>query len=290
MELPGAFSAYISSLEPDEGAVADAKAAHEKVRERLKSDEDTKDAHKDTFLSGSYARRTAINDINDVDVIWILDLDHANTEPEVALSWLQGMLSKYYKETRLQGRSVGASAAKGVWLDIVPSTPVSADDGPLWIPDRAAQSWVQTHPKGQISATTEKNKATDGFYVRTVKSMKAWRDRFPTEKSKPKSYLLETLVHQTIGLPESHAAAVVNVLEGINARYGYYRGSGLVPTIVDPGYASVNVAKHWSTEEFDAFIDQVKSAAVTARSAVDSINADETRKLWRKLFGAAFDA
>jgi hypothetical protein len=200
------------------------------------------------------------------------------------------MLSKYYKETRLQGRSVGANTAKGVWLDIVPSTPVSADDGPLWIPDRAAQAWVQTHPKGQISAATDKNKATDGFYVRTVKLMKAWRDRFPTEKSKPKSYLLETLVHQTIGLPGSHAVAVVNALEGINASYGYYHGSGLVPTIADPGYASVNVAKHWTAEEFDAFIDQVKSAAVIARSALDSTNADETRKLWRKLFGATFDA
>ena len=35
------------------------------------------------LLSGSYARRTAINDINDVDVICILDIDHTITGPEV---------------------------------------------------------------------------------------------------------------------------------------------------------------------------------------------------------------
>ena len=126
MELSGDFGRYLSSLEPDEDAVAAAKAAHEKVRERLKDDEETKDAHKDTFLSGSYARHTAIHDINDVDVICIVDIDHTITEPEVVLSWLKGVLSKYYKETRLQGRSIGASAAKGVWLDIVP---VHADVG-----------------------------------------------------------------------------------------------------------------------------------------------------------------
>ena len=109
-------------LQPGETDVAAAKAAHEKVREELRTDEESKEAHKDTFLSGSYARSTAINDINDVDVICILDLDHRITEPEVCLAWIQGILARYYKETKRQGRSVGASAAKGVWLDIVPAT------------------------------------------------------------------------------------------------------------------------------------------------------------------------
>lgn len=290
MDLPGDFRKYVSSIQPDDDAIANAKSAHEKVRDQLKTDEDTKDAHKETFLSGSYARHTAIHDINDVDVICIVDIDHTITEPEVVLSWLQGALSKYYKEMRLQGRSIGASAAKGVWLDIVPSAPVSADDGPLWIPDRDAKEWVQSHPKGQIAAATGKNKATDGYYVQAAKLMKAWRDRLPTEKSKPKSYILETLVHQTIGTPSSHARAVVNVLEGTHSSYGYYRGSTIVPQITDPGYVSVNVAKRWTTGDFDAFLDQVKPAAETARKALDATDEAESRKLWQKLFGSTFGA
>jgi hypothetical protein len=288
LELPSDFGRYVSSLEPDDDAVAAAKAAHEKVRERLKTDEDTKEAHKDTFLSGSYARHTAIHDINDVDVICIVDIDHTITAPEVVLSWLQGVLSKYYNETRLQGRSIGASAAKGVWLDIVPSTPVSADDGPLWIPDRDARQWVQSHPRGQIAAATSKNKSTDGYYVQTVKLLKAWRDRLPTEKSKPKSYILETLVHQTIGVPTSHARGVVGVLEGIQSNYGFYRGTGNVPQIADPGCSSVNVAKRWTSADFDAFLDQLKPAAKVARNALDATDETESRTLWRKLFGATF--
>jgi hypothetical protein len=288
LELSGDFGRYLSSLEPDEDAVAAAKAAHEKVRERLKTDEDTKEAHKDTFLAGSYARHTAIHNINDVDVICIVDIDHTITEPEVVLGWLQGVLSKYYKETRLQGRSIGASAANGVWLDIVPSTPLSAVDGPLWIPDRDAKQWVQSHPKGQITAATSKNKAANGYYVQTVKLLKAWRDRLPTEKSKPKSYILETLVHGTIVTPSSHALAVVNVLEGIQSNYGYYRGTGIVPQIADPGYSSVNVAKRWETSDLDAFLDQVKPAAESARKALDAVDETESRRLWRKLFGSTF--
>ena len=109
MEFAGAFRAYLSSIEPDDDAVKNAKCAHEKVRDQLRSDEETKDAHKKTFLSGSYARSTAIHAINDVDVICVLDIDTSITEPEVVLAWIEGVLGKYYDETRPQGRSIGAA-------------------------------------------------------------------------------------------------------------------------------------------------------------------------------------
>ena len=69
MELAADFKTLLSSIQPGDNDVADAKAAHEKVCDQLRTDEEFKEAHKDTYLSGSYARHTAINDINDVDVI-----------------------------------------------------------------------------------------------------------------------------------------------------------------------------------------------------------------------------
>ena len=285
MELTTDFSELLSSLQPGEDDVAAAKAAHEKVRERLRTDDESKDAHKDTFLSGSYARRTAINDINDVDVICIFDINHQKTQPEVVLAWVEGILSKYYKETKRQGRSVGANAAKNVWLDIVPASPLSTDDGPLWIPDREAREWVQTHPKGQIEAATNKNKVTDGYFVQVVKLMKFWRDRLPTKSCQLKSYILEALIHSTIGRPSSHAEAVVNVLEGVGRTYGSHE---YTPFITDPGYPSVDVAKHWKSEDFKDFMAQVKASAATARSAFESTSEATSRKLWRQLFGSKF--
>ncbi|MGD9902808.1 MAG: hypothetical protein AB7U83_05010 [Vicinamibacterales bacterium] len=288
MELAPDFKALLSSIEPTATHVSAAKSAHEKVRDQLRTDEEFKEAHKDTFLSGSYARHTAINDINDVDVICIIDIDHSITAPEVVLAWTQSILGEYYKTTKRQGRSVGVQAAKDVWLDIVPATPMNGDAGPLWIPDREAKQWVQTHPKGQIKAATDKNKATNGYYVQVAKLLKFWRDRLPTESCRPKSYILESLGHQTIGSPTSHAGAVVSVLEGIERSYGAYRGTGIVPSISDPGYSSVNVAKHWESSEFNDFMNQVKTAAATARKALDSTDEAESRKLWRQLFGSTF--
>lgn len=288
MELASDFSAFLSSLQPSDEDVAAAKAAHEKVREQLRTDAESKEAHKDTFLSGSYARRTAINDINDVDVICVLDLDYRITGPEVCLAWIEGILGRYYKQTKRQGRSVGASAANKVWLDIVPATPVSTDDGPLWIPDREARQWVQTHPKGQIAAGISKNKTTNGYFVQVVKLLKFWRDRLGTDPCNPKSYILEALIHDTIGYPSSHAEAIVNVLEGIERTYGSYRNLEIVPVIADPGYSSVNVAKRWTSSEFKAFLVQVKAAAATARSAFNNSDEAGSRKLWRQLFGSQF--
>jgi hypothetical protein len=288
VEFVSDFKTLVSAIEPKAAHVTLAKAAHEKVREQLRVDEESKEAHKDTFLSGSYARSTAINDINDVDVICLLDLNQAITPPEMVLAWIQTILSRYYSVIKRQGRSVGVQAAKDVWVDIVPSTPIASDAGPIWIPDREAHEWVASHPKGQIAAAVNQNKSTNGYYVQVVKLLKFWRDRLPREACRPKSYILETLVYRTIGYPTSHAAAVVNVLEGIERTYGAFRNTNAVPSIVDPGYPSVNVAKRWTSSEFDEFMTQVQSAAVIARQALDQTAEATSRALWRRLFGNGF--
>ncbi len=82
--------------------------------------------------------------------------------------------------------------------------------------------------------------------------------------------------------------AVVNVLEGIERTYGAFRNTNTVPSIVDPGYPSVNVAKRWTSTEFDEFMTQVQSAAVIARQALDQTAEATSRVLWRRLFGNGF--
>ncbi len=288
MELASDFKAFLSSIQPPDNKVSAAQAAHEEVREQLRADPESTEAHKDTFLSGSYARRTAINKIKDVDVICILDIDRGITDAEVVLAWIEGILGKHYDKPKRQGRSIGIKAQNGVCLDIVPSTPHSDDDGPLWIPDREARAWVQTHPKGQIAAGISKNKITNGYFVQVVKLLKFWRDRLPTESSRLKSYILESLIHGTIGYPTSHAGAIVSVLEGLERAYGTYRNSGIVPVIGDPGYTPVNVAKRLSATEFSDFMTQVKSAAATARKAFDDPGESSSRNLWRQVFGQNF--
>jgi hypothetical protein len=79
-------------------------------------------------------------------------------------------------------------------LDVVPAIPISRPDGPVWIPDRDAQKWVASHPKGQMAFTSKRNDDTNGYYVHLVKIMKFWRDRLSSADARLKSYILECLI------------------------------------------------------------------------------------------------
>jgi len=71
MELDSYFRGLLKNIEPSSTAVSHAQNAHTNLRKNIQNDEELKDANPDTFLTGSYARQTAIKDIKDVDVILI---------------------------------------------------------------------------------------------------------------------------------------------------------------------------------------------------------------------------
>ncbi len=289
MELNAHFEGLLSNIEPSVTAVGKAKKAHEDLRAFIKADEEISKADPDSYLSGSYARDTALNTIKDVDVIVLIDLDHKRTEPAVVIAWIQASLQKHYSEVLAQGRSVKVTTGTDFDLDVVAAVAISHRNGPVWIPDRDAQAWVATHPKGQIDFGIQKNAATDGFYKPLVKAMKHWRDRLPTETSRPNSYIVESLVAENLaGPPAFYGRAVVDILRGIYSHYAVYVATGSVPRISDPGYPSVNVAKRWKFGEFSAFIKEVQSAARTAAAALEEKDKAASVNGWKKLFGDKF--
>lgn len=291
MEMTSYFKGLLKNIEPDPDNVKLAKKSHEEARDYLIGDEEISKANPETFLSGSYARETAINDIKDVDIILMIDLDRNVTDPVVTLVWLQASLQKKYSKVKQQGRSVNVVNDRGFSLDIVPATPVSNRSGPLWIPDRGAKSWVSTHPKKQIEFSSERNKDTEGYYVHLIKIIKFWRDRLVNENAKPNSYIIESLISQCIvSKPDSYGSAVKVIFYYIHSIYQPYLNSGRVPSISDPGYSSVNVAKRWKFDEFSAFMTVVESSYNIATEALESEDEGESIKLWRKLFGNKFSS
>jgi len=291
MEMNSYFYSLLANIEPDPDNVKLAKESHEEIRDFLAKDDEISKANPETFLSGSYARETAVNDIKDVDIILIIDLDRSITEPEVTLAWVEASLQKDYSKAKRQGRSVNVINDKGFSLDVVPATPISNRSGPLWIPDREAKAWVATHPKAQIAFSSERNKATGGCYVPLIKIIKYWRDRLSSESARPNSYIIERLLAQcVVSEPSSYGEAVKNIFSHIYFTYQSYLAAGSIPHISDPGYSSVNVAKRWEFEEFSAFMAEVKNGYSTAKEALESKDEAESIKLWRKLFGTKFSS
>lgn len=291
MEMTSYFKGLLKNIEPDPNNVKLARKSHEEVRDFLIVDDEISKANPETFLSGSYARETAINDIKDVDIVLIIDLDRSITEPVVTLAWLQVSLQNKYSKVKQQGRSVNVVNDKGFSLDIVPATPLSNRSGPLWIPDREAKAWVSTHPKKQIKFSSERNKDTEGYYVHLIKIIKFWRDRLISEKAKPNSYIIESLISKCIvSKQDSYGNAVKNIFYYIYFTYKSYLNVGSVPNISDPGYGKVNVAKRWNFDEFSAFMTKVDASYNIAIEALKSDDESESIKLWRKLFGNKFSS
>ncbi len=290
MELNSYFRGLLSNIEPNQCDIDRAKQAHEDLRQLFLLDDEISKADPDSYLSGSYARDTALNHIKDVDIILLIALDYKSTEPEVVLAWVQAALQQYYSQKVIrQGRSVKVTTDNGFVLDVVPAVPLYHRDGPVWIPDRDVRQWVLTHPKGQIEFGVNKNKATQGYYKHLVKIMKHWRDRLPTEIERANSYIIESLVAKSLHwTPLSYGRGVVDIFHHIYSNYAAYLNLHTVPIIADPGYPSVNVAKRWKFEEFKAFIQATRSSLSIASSALADEEKEKSIMLWKKLFGEKF--
>lgn len=160
---------------------------------------------------------------------------------------------------------------------------------PLWIPDREADTWVESHPLEQISWTQRKNKATNGHYVNVVKALKWWRTEKLIDLKYPKGYPIEHMIGDCC--PDdinSVAEGVCVTLETIVTRYKAYRNARITPTLPDRGVPSHNVWKRVSADDFCAFYDAVKEYAKSARKALDSTSLKEKVEIWRDIFGSKF--
>jgi hypothetical protein len=160
---------------------------------------------------------------------------------------------------------------------------------PLWIPDRDAKCWVETHPLEQIRWTWTKNAATNYHYVNVVKAIKWFRLECLSKLEHPKGYPLEHMIGNCcpdgIG---SIAEGVVKTLEKIVTDYRSYRVMKVTPGLPDRGVPSHNVWKRISNDDFVAFYDQIESYAKIARLAYDSTDGKVQVENWKKLFGSKF--
>lgn len=160
---------------------------------------------------------------------------------------------------------------------------------PLWIPDREAENWDETHPLAQLDATVEKNSACNSHYVNVVKALKWWRTSQQPKPKYPKSYPLEHLLW--VNCPNaitSVAEGVVLALEAVRDKYRTHAAVNQTPFIPDHGVPAHNVLGRVSGVDFAAFHALVNDAAGQARRAFDEPDKRKSASRWRDLFGDKF--
>lgn len=286
------FTEFLSDIEPSTTTKNDAASAHTTLRDFLKDEEDFKEYHEDTFLSGSYKRDTAIrpqkkeDETERPDVDIIVETTHTCEDaPEEVIDLLYNTLEKKYSDPRLQERSVGIETSKAD-MDVVP---VIKHDGIYLIPDRKLGIWLPTNPPGHTTWTTETNKTAGKRFKPLVKLTKWWRRENPTSDKKPKGFVIECFAAYCMDYVEDYYGELfVQTLETIVEKYEWYISLRRVPSLPDPGIQSNSVTDGMTADAFIDFYNKIKEHAELGRKALNETDPEEATKLWKEIFGDRF--
>ncbi|MDC0744816.1 CBASS oligonucleotide cyclase [Polyangium mundeleinium] len=283
--LAQAFQTFLQNLELTEAERANASNQQRYLRQKI-------DLHlggvERDFLSGSYARRTAIRPLNDIDIFLVLDRRHhgdvdMRTAPESCLQKLSRALVAAYTnkdKPTIQGRSVHIEfTGTGIGYDVVPAFVVSGDM--YMIPDRNRRSWINTNPEVHKQSLVNANARAGGKLNPLVKAAKRWN----RQQGEPmRSFHLEVLACSAFSTPPA------SYLEGLRALFEYLAGAvqGRCP---EPAGVGPNVDEGMTSEERGRSTTMLRHAAEVVLYAL-SMDArgftEEAHFVLRELLGPEY--
>jgi len=298
--LNSLFTDFLSNIEPDEDTRAEAIDAHEPVREWLANHKTFGAVHVETFLAGSYRRRTSVTPIKDVDIVVVCAMNaYDPRDPKKLLTKLKAALDdnrKYKTRTTPRRRSIQIELSN-IDMDIVPTVAPSGTDHPLLIPDRDVTQWFPTHPKGHITWTQNLNAATKahendkGRFVPLVKMARWWKYERLRGKRHPKGHMMELMAgYYHDSLARDWADVFIAWVERTTTALAPYRQTGSMPSFSDPGLSGQTIKTGMEQVDFNRFYDELQATFPLAMRARDLATTDLTAsaKIWRQIFGDKF--
>ena len=192
------IGAIAQDLEPSESKKEAAQRSQRAIREALDSGNMSARIIGD-YLSGSYARYTAITPLDDVDIIFLIDPSEwkrpffsDKPEPLRVLETFARAIRLRYEQSRVetQRRSVGLKMHH-LDIDVVPAIETEREDYVL-IPDRKNDEWILTAPKVHAALATAVNGKRHGLFKPLVKVLKGWNSQL-REGARLKSFTIETI-------------------------------------------------------------------------------------------------
>lgn len=189
----------VGKIEPSAAQKTAASASHNYLRSLMDSGQ-FGNRILDSYLSGSYARDTALSPIDDVDIIFIVDprgwptgLLESRPRPDQILQSFASALRYRYPNSSVyvQRRSVRLSL-NHLDIDVVPAINKGNNGKLILIPDSNSDTWITSAPKVHTEIGIEINKATQGRFKPVVKLLKFWNSKLP-ETAKLKSFAIETI-------------------------------------------------------------------------------------------------
>ncbi len=298
MKLNDNFNQFVKNISLNPTREERIISAVKSLKEFFESNEDIKSIYYEAFLQGSAAISTAIKPIEgeefDADVVLVLDLNDefgGLRDPEEVLKFIKEILknNSFYKDKiKIKNRCLRINYAGDFHLDVVPTHSSGDSNGILQIPCKAdnEENWQYTNPKGFIKWCNETELNSNNKFSRITKMLKHWRNIKFGKDSAPKSILLTTIIGQNIeGSFSSDAESLLYTMENIN---GYLNNQIFVPFIANPSLDSEDLARGWSSDNFELFKKRFSCALEKASLAFKEEDKDKSISLWQDLFGDKF--
>ncbi len=216
LTITQAFATFLPTLELTDAERQAASDQHIYLREQLQQ----RMSVQDNFLSGSYARKTAVRPLNDIDVFLVLTPTptlNANTAPRLVLAEVKRVLEGIYHEkvATTQARSINIEfAGTGIAYDVVPAFYKRADV--YTIPDAEASRWIETNPRVHAEMSTAANEQAAKKLKPLLKAVKHANNR---NGNAARSFHLEVLSWKVLtGDPGSYMDGMVTLLDGLARR------------------------------------------------------------------------
>jgi len=292
------FSNLLKKISPPNDRINKAKSIPAEIRSFLKENDDLKTIEPHSRLVGSYARKTYVGDIKDVDILVFIDDEYEEDSPDSVLRLLKRVLENYENilsvEVSPQRRSIHMFFKDyDFHLDIVPALLPKGIENKALIPDKIREKWLESHPIAYGKKLSDLNSKRGQKVIPSIRLFKHWRD-IQMKYKRPKSYWLECMVYYKFNKGyvkiegKSLAEVFWQLTELIYKEYEEYLSSNEnIPKISDPILGN-NVASNWERGHFEAFMDRLDEARKWAKKALEAEERDVAIEYWKKVFGEDF--
>ena len=289
---------------------AQARRLREKIDEYVSNHPDF--ALRKMLLSGSLAKGTALNSLNDIDLACYISGADTPTEVADLLEYLAERLRHAFPnfksdQVTTQTYSVTVSF-RGTGLD-VDVVPILYDGDEQWYGKLVSQddgSYLNTSIPLHLEFIRNRKSAQDRHFAQTIRLVKFWSGRLKTEQSgfRFKSFMVEMILSHLCdqGVDFSDYPEALQHFFTYVARTDmrerivfadYYNPSavGHFPgpvRIMDPVNPENNVAALYTSKEADAIVEAALEAGDAIDAALQAPTKYETLHYWQKVFGPSF--
>lgn len=189
----------VTEIEPTSSQKEGARRSHNHIRDLLDTGQ-MGPRILNSYLSGSYARDTAIRPLDDVDIIfeidpsaWATGLFSSLPPPERLLDSFAAAIRRRYQLSSVYGqrRSVRLQL-NHLDIDVVPAVCDSADPALIRVPDRKSGDWIKSSPIRHSQNATRVNAKRKSKFKPLVKLLKLWNSNLP-DTARCKSFMIETM-------------------------------------------------------------------------------------------------